>query len=67
MPCTCKKERACIGIACCSIPLICICEENMFKNFEEKKTLPQYGIYKKQNTGTKRNKSISSAHNILPN
>ena len=36
MPCTCKKERACIGIACCSIPLICICEENMFKNFEKK-------------------------------
>jgi hypothetical protein len=29
-------------------------------------TLPQYGIYKKQNTGTKLNKSISSAHNILP-
>ena len=28
-------------------------------------TLPQYGIYKKQNTGTKLNKSISSAHNIL--
>jgi hypothetical protein len=22
MPCTCKKERACIGIACCSIPFI---------------------------------------------
>jgi hypothetical protein len=32
MPCTCKKERACIGIACCSIPLICICEENIFSN-----------------------------------
>ena len=29
-------------------------------------TLPQYGIYKKQNTGTKLNKNISSAHNILP-
>ena len=29
-------------------------------------TLPQYGIYKKQITGTKLNKSISSAHNILP-
>ena len=29
-------------------------------------TLPQYGIYKKQNTGTKLNKSISSAHSILP-
>ena len=29
-------------------------------------TLPQYGIYKKQNTGTKLNKTISSAHNILP-
>jgi hypothetical protein len=28
-------------------------------------TLPQYGIYKKQNTGTNLNKSISSAHNIL--
>jgi hypothetical protein len=27
-------------------------------------TLPQYGIYKKQNTGTKLNKSISFAHNI---
>jgi len=38
----------------------------MFKNFE-KKPLPQYGIYKKQNTGTKLNKSISSTHNILPN
>jgi hypothetical protein len=25
-------------------------------------TLPQYRIYKKQNTGTKLNKSISSAH-----
>jgi hypothetical protein len=29
-------------------------------------TLPQYGIYKKQNTGTKLNKSISSAHIIQP-
>ena len=29
-------------------------------------TLPQYGIYKNQNTGTKLNKSISSAHNLLP-
>ena len=29
-------------------------------------TLPQYGIYKQQNTGTKLNKSISSAHSILP-
>ena len=29
-------------------------------------TLPQYGIYKKQNTGTKLNKSISSVHSILP-
>jgi hypothetical protein len=29
-------------------------------------TLPQNGIYKKQNTGTKLNKSISCAHNILP-
>ena len=29
-------------------------------------TLPQYRIYKKQNTGTKLNKSISSAHSILP-
>jgi hypothetical protein len=29
-------------------------------------TIPQCGIYKKQNTGTKLNKSISSAHNILP-
>jgi hypothetical protein len=29
-------------------------------------TLPQYGIYEKQNTGTKPNKSISSAHSILP-
>ena len=29
-------------------------------------TLPQYGIYQKQNTGTKLNKSILSAHNILP-
>ena len=29
-------------------------------------TFPQYGIYKNQNTGTKLNKSISSAHNILP-
>ena len=29
-------------------------------------TLPQYGIYKKQNTVTKLNKSISSAHIILP-
>ena len=29
-------------------------------------TLPQYGIHKNQNTGTKLNKSISSAHNILP-
>ena len=28
--------------------------------------LPQYGIYKKKNTGTKLNKSISSAHKILP-
>jgi hypothetical protein len=28
--------------------------------------LPQYGIYKKQNTGTKLNKSISSVHSILP-
>jgi hypothetical protein len=28
--------------------------------------LPQCGIYKKQSTGTKLNKSISSAHNILP-
>ena len=22
MPCTCKKERTCIGIACCSIPFV---------------------------------------------
>ena len=29
-------------------------------------TLPQYAIYKKQNTGTKQNKCISSAHSILP-
>jgi hypothetical protein len=29
-------------------------------------TLPQYGICKKQNTRTKLNKSISSAHSILP-
>ena len=29
-------------------------------------TLPQYGIHKNQNTGTKLNRSISSAHNILP-
>jgi hypothetical protein len=29
-------------------------------------TLPQYGIYKKQNTVKKLNNSISSAHNILP-
>jgi hypothetical protein len=29
-------------------------------------TLPQYGIYKKQNTGTKLNKSISFAHSIIP-
>ena len=29
-------------------------------------TLPQYGIYKKQHTGTKLNKSILSAHKILP-
>ena len=29
-------------------------------------TLPQYGICKNKNTGTKLNKSISSAHNILP-
>ena len=28
-------------------------------------TLPQNGIYKKQNTGTRLNKSMSSAHNIL--
>ena len=28
-------------------------------------TRPQYGIYKKQNTGAKLNKSISSAHNIM--
>jgi hypothetical protein len=30
-------------------------------------TFPQYGIYKKQNTGTKLNKRISSAHKIIPN
>jgi hypothetical protein len=30
-------------------------------------TLPHYGIYKKQNTGTQLNKSISSAHSFLPN
>jgi hypothetical protein len=30
-------------------------------------TLPQYGIYKKQNTGTKLNKSISCAQNLLKN
>jgi len=30
-------------------------------------TRPQYGIYKKQNTGTKLNKGISSAHIILLN
>ena len=29
-------------------------------------TLPQYGICKNKNTGTKLNKSISSAHSILP-
>jgi hypothetical protein len=29
-------------------------------------TLPQYGIYKKQNRGTKLSKNISSAHSILP-
>jgi hypothetical protein len=29
-------------------------------------TLPQYGIYKKPNTGTKLNKSLSSAYSILP-
>ena len=31
MPCTCKKERDCIGIVCCSIPFICSCEYNMLK------------------------------------
>lgn len=31
MSCTCKKDRACIGISCCSIPLIYSCKYNMFK------------------------------------
>ena len=35
-------------------------------NCTDGNTLPQYGTYKKKNTGTKLNKSISSAHNILP-
>jgi hypothetical protein len=35
-----------------------------YRNFKFK--IPQYGIYKKQNTGTKLNKSISSTHSILP-
>ena len=35
-------------------------------NCKDGTTLPQYEIYQKQNTGTKLNKSISSADNILP-
>jgi hypothetical protein len=35
-------------------------------NCKDGTKLQQYGIYKKQITGTKLNKSISSAHSILP-
>jgi hypothetical protein len=61
-----------VGIAAgnlCFLVVVCTSRNFKFKiplNCTDGTTLPQYGIYKKQNTGTKLNKSISSAHSILP-
>ena len=46
LPCTCKKERDCIGIVCCSFPFICSCERNMFKTMEEFKCTAKCGLYR---------------------